>query len=255
MDIENASKINLLLQKLPIRAVITDKWLKAMDISNSLKHSYIRGKWLSNIGSGAVIRTGDKVSWVGGVFALQTQLSLNCHIGAKHALELFGFSHFIRFEQNKIIIFSSKNINIPKWFLKYQWNTQINIIKSDFLPMNIGIEEREVEGMIIKISGPERAILELIYLIPVKQSFEEADLIMENLVSLRPRVIQSLLESCSSIKVKRIFLYLAERHNHAWFNKLNLENINLGKGKRSIINGGLLDKKYQITIPSILKNE
>lgn len=255
MTIENTSKINLLLQKLPIHAVITDKWLKKMEISNSLKHSYIKGKWLTDIGSGAVIRTGDKVNWVGGIFALQKQLLLNCHIGAKSALELFGFSHFIRFEQNKIIIFSSKHLTIPKWFLEYQWNTQIDITKSDFLPIDIGIEEREIDGMTINTSGPERAILELIYLVPVKQSFEETDLIMENLVSLRPKVVQSLLEACSSIKVKRIFLFLAEKHNHAWFNKLKLENINLGTGKRSIVTGGLLDKKYQITIPSTLKNE
>ena len=31
--------------------------------------------------------------------------------------------------------------------------------------------------------------------------------------------------------------------------KLNLGNINLGKGKRVIVKGGHLDQKYQITVP------
>jgi hypothetical protein len=50
------------------------------------------------------------------------------------------------------------------------------------------------------------------------------------------------------VKVKRLFLYLAEKSGHAWIRHLNQEKINLGSGKRSIIAGGAYNVKYQITV-------
>lgn len=67
--------------------------------------------------------------------------------------------------------------------------------------------------------------------------------------NLRPKLVQDLLEICSSIKVKRLFLCLAERIGHEWFHYLDLTKIDLGRGKRSIVKGGRYDSKYQITIP------
>ena len=91
--------------------------------------------------------------------------------------------------------------------------------------------------------------MEMCYLIPRLQEFEEAGEIIENLTVLRPGIVQLLLESCRFIKVKRLFLYFADRAGHDWFNELNLANINLGSGQRQIIKDGILDKKYLITIP------
>ena len=81
----------------------------------------------------------------------------------------------------------------------------------------------------------------------------EADLIFENLVSLRPKQIQILLEECSSIRVKRMFLFFAEKHNHQWLKKLDIKKIDLGSGDRLIHKKGRLDKKYRITIPKPLQ--
>ena len=101
----------------------------------------------------------------------------------------------------------------------------------------------------MKISTPERASLEMLYLVPHTQSVEEAWLLMEGLVSLRPRLVQSLLAACNSIKVRRLFLYLAEHHGHPWFERLDVAALDLGVGNRSIVAGGRLDSKYHITIP------
>jgi hypothetical protein len=68
------------------------------------------------------------------------------------------------------------------------------------------------------------------------------------MTTLRPDKVQLLLELCSSVKVKRLFLYMAEKQNHFWFNDLDLDKINLGAGKRMIVKNGVLDAKYQITV-------
>jgi hypothetical protein len=72
---------------------------------------------------------------------------------------------------------------------------------------------------------------------------------MENLVTLRPDIVQWLLTACRSVKVKRLFLYMAERHEHTWLSKLDISKVDLGKGKRMIVPNGRFNAKYQITVP------
>ena len=42
---------------------------------------------------------------------------------------------------------------------------------------------------------------------------------------------------------------MAEKNDHQWFQELNLERINLGSGKRVMVDEGVFNKKYQITVP------
>lgn len=112
-----------------------------------------------------------------------------------------------------------------------------------------GLTEFQSGGFAITVSSPERAAMEMLHLVPGDVGFDEAQLIMENLLTLRPDVVQGLLMACRSVKVKRLFLYMAERHEQAWLSKLDLSKFDLGKGKRMIIPNGRFDAKYQITVP------
>ena len=60
-------------------------------------------------------------------------------------------------------------------------------------------------------------------------------MVMEMLNGLRPELMQTLLEECKSVKVKRLFLFMAEKAEHAWFSDLDLSKISLGTGKRAIV--------------------
>jgi hypothetical protein len=111
------------------------------------------------------------------------------------------------------------------------------------------LNDTEIKNVKIKVSTPEMAAMEMLYLIPNEQSFDEALKIMEGLTTLRPQLVQSLLEERNSVKVKRLFLYMVEKCQHSWFKELRVEKINLGSGKRVIVQNGALDKKYHITVP------
>jgi len=78
---------------------------------------------------------------------------------------------------------------------------------------------------------------------------------MEGLTTLRPSLLQQLLEACSSIKVKRVFLYLAREAGHAWYGRLDKTRFDLGKGKRMIVRGGRLDAEFMITVPGRSDND
>jgi len=78
--------------------------------------------------------------------------------------------------------------------------------------------------------------------------------VMEQLTALRPGMVQTLLVQNTSVKIKRLFLYMAEKASHAWFNELDLHKIDIGSGKREIAPNGVYDSNYQIVIPEELKN-
>lgn len=53
---------------------------------------------------------------------------------------------------------------------------------------------------------PERAVLEICYLVPTVINFEEATQLIEGLSRLRPNRVQLLLENYESIKTRLILL-------------------------------------------------
>jgi len=40
-----------------------------------------------------------------------------------------------------------------------------------------------------------------------------------------------------------------EQFNYSWIKRIDTELVNLGSGKRVIVKGGKLNKKYMITVP------
>lgn len=75
---------------------------------------------------------------------------------------------------------------------------------------------------------------------------------MQGLAGLRPDPVGRLLQRCRSVKAKRLFLALAERHQHAWLARVPLDGVDLGTGKRVLAPGGRLHPKYLITLPEAL---
>ena len=56
-----ASKINRLMTKLPTGVVYLSKWLADNDYSYDLQKAYRKSNWLTSIGNGAMVRSGDTV--------------------------------------------------------------------------------------------------------------------------------------------------------------------------------------------------
>lgn len=246
------SKINLLLQTLPKGVVVLASWLTRHGYSHALQQRYIRSGWLEPIGQGAFKRTGDKITIFGALYALQSQAKKDIHLGGSSALALQGFSHYVEMGQREMYLFSPNGLKLPAWFTSYQWEQKYRHRQTDILPVGLAITTDNNTSFDVRLSSPARAMLECISLVPAYFDISEAWLIMEGLGSLQPKQVQSLLEQCSSVKTKRLFLYFAEKAGHSWAHYLKPEKINLGKGKRCIVKGGIFIPKYQITIPETL---
>lgn len=72
------------------------------------------------------------------------------------------------------------------------------------------------------------------------------------LPNLRPCLVSRLLVGGRSVWAKRLFLFYAERHGHAWLKHINREAVDLGTGKRQLTPGGKVDARYQITVMASL---
>ncbi len=218
-----------------------------------MQQRYKKGKWLQSIGVGALTRTDDQVDYEGAVYALQQQANLSIHPGGKTALSFLGKAHYLELEMGNIVLFGGDKERLPTWFRKYDWGVKVEYYETTFLPKDIGLTDIEIKNFSIKVSGAARAIMECLYLAPNHQHLVECYELMEGLNNLSPKQVQSLLEACQSVKVKRLFLYMAEKAKHTCVEYLDKEKIDLGKGKRSLVKNGTFVDKYGITVPKELE--
>lgn len=253
MSTEKRTKINQLLSSQPMGIVFQSQWLREQGYSLDLQRRYRENKWLKAIGNGAMVRTGDAVGYEGAIYALQRQSGLSIHPGGRTALMLLGKSHYLELSVKKIVLFGGRSERFPTWFAKYNWGLKLEYHPTTFMPLEIGLTEIELKNFTIKISDSTRALLECLYLTPNKQDLVECYEIMEGLNNLRPSHVQTMLEKCESVKVKRLFLMLSEKAGHEWFHSIDIKKIDLGRGKRSITPDGIYVPKYQITVPKELE--
>jgi len=247
------AKINQLLQLIPNGVVMTSKWLHQQGYSPELLRSYRNSHWLEKIGQGAMKRKGDSVDYSGAISAIQEQLQLNIHIAAYTSLGLQGKAHYLNSHSQNVFLIGDKNAKLPTWFSKYNWGLHIKFHASSFLATNIGLKNIEIKGYNVKISNPVRALMECLYLSNQPDDYIHVFELMQGINNLHLETTQLLLNNCTSVKVNRLFLYMAEKSNHAWFKYIDVSQIDWGSGNRSLVKEGVYIKKYRITVPKELE--
>lgn len=254
MAIEFRGKIKKILQDWKPGMVATYAWLEPRGISHQLAEYYVKSGWFRKLAAGAFTRVGDQPTWAGSVYTLQTHLNLPVHIGGRTAIELRGYSHYIRTEQ-RIHLYGASRLKLPTWF------KQLDLLKTVYTTTTLfdhsekGISSLNVNDFNLACSSLERALIEMLSHVPQLYGYAEAAHLMEGMNSLRPKVVQALLEQCHSVKAKRLFLHLATECNHRWMNSLDVTKINLGNGIRQLPGGHRFDKKYLIYVPDRVLSE
>jgi hypothetical protein len=249
MKVARADKLRSLLDAWEPHTVATSPRLKALGLTAQDLQNYTASQWLVSLGRGAFKRPMETVTWQGALYSVQSQLKLPVHVGALTALEMTGNSHYLRFGESKAYLFSPLNVVLPAWYQTH-WGDAVRHMQSKLLPNELGLtEQSSPEGYPLTAATPERAILELLHLAPREFDLVEAGLIIEGMTSLRPRLMQSLLEACNSVKVRRLFLYLAERADLPLIRHLDANRIDLGSGDRSLAKMGYYVPKYRLLLP------
>jgi hypothetical protein len=186
---------------------------------------------------------------MGALSALQRQAGLAIHAGAMTALSLQSYSQYLRLGGQRVYLFSQRGVKPPAWFKKHDWGVPVRHIPTSFLPTDLGLLDHKEANFSIRISAPERAMLECLDHAPKEFDLVECFQVMEGLVNLRPDTVTELLRQCTSIKAKRLFLYMAEKANHQWLPFIKTTGLDLGSGERSLSKGGVYVAKYNLVVP------
>lgn len=274
-------KLNQLQNLLPAGLLAPAAWLRKKGYPSNLVAYYVSRGWLESPARGVYRKPGPPLKWqhvVGSLAKLhEPPASPPPHIGGITAIEVQGRAHFVPLGKNRPVhlwgeaplpswvhaieglppfVFHKDSLFASKYpsrlttvLVAKEQGGQFDTLSDDALRGGVDVLRWGEWDWELPISTLERAILEVLDGVPQRDTAEHAKLLLENLRALSPRRLSGLLEDCTSIKVKRLFLALAERQNHAWFKALDLKRVTLGSGKRVLEPGGKYDAKYRITLP------
>jgi len=180
------------------------------------------------------------------------------HLGGESALDMAGYTHYLNLgEKARVHLYGE----VPSWLRRLPVDTGIVVRRRALFGDDpLGIDDADpaaaaTRQMVdvwrwpIRMSSPERAILEALDELPLDTTFEKLDQIFEGLVALRPRRLMDLLKACRSVKVRRLFLVFADKHRHAWRKHLDTSEIDLGSGPQALAEGGRIHKTYHVQVP------
>src|SRR5690554_1480499 len=211
---QRKTKLNKLLSEWKTGAVYTSAWLSENGYTPDMLFGYKESNWVKSIGRGAYVKAQDEPLWEGAVHALQNQLNYSIHVGGETALELQGVRHNVSPRLNKCHLYSPSKRKLPAWFTSYDWQVEIELhISTLFGTKDLGIKFMELNnGISVLVAEPERAVLELLSHVNSKPKFMKVWHLIEGMMSLRPNLVQNLLKNCNSVKVKRLFLFMAKQN-------------------------------------------
>ncbi|MCU1317657.1 MAG: hypothetical protein JWN63_2979 [Candidatus Acidoferrum typicum] len=275
---QKGGRLNYLERHLPEGLLVDAAWLTKKGYSTSLRSQYVTAGWLEQPTRQVYRRPRGSLRWQQVVISLQTLLGYPLTVGGRTALELQGYAHYLAHRTKKVNLYGPERP--PIWLgnlragVRFLYHNSQKLFGSEDVRRAIkdlastahakrGTDADSPHSTFIvqpwgqwdwplTLSTAERAVLELLDDLPEQESFHQVDKLMEGLSNLSPHRLQKLLANCRSVKVKRLFLFFADRHQHAWVKHIKKEDIDLGTGKRMLVKGGKLNSTYQITVPEDL---
>lgn len=252
MDILLGSKINHLLSCGVYGGLFFSEWLSKMGYSAQLTKRYKDSGWLESLANGVLFRRNEKLSALAAIHSYTTQTGKSIRIGAHSALELHGFSHYVPMGKPKLMV-SFDPLKPKEWTKSDKFDMSIETFSTGIFS-NPTTQLLKKDNLELVVSTPELAFLECLHLVPSHYNYMDLYYVMEQLTSLDPIGVQNALENTSSQKVKRMFLYMAEKAGHYWFNLLNKDALGITKSKLQLVKNGTYVSKYKITVPKELND-
>lgn len=203
--------------------------LDAQGVSAFLAAKHARSGWLKRLAQGVYAFAGDTLNRDQCLLFLQGQIS-GLHVAGKTALAWQGVRHNLSLREHLMLWGDDKRAKLPKWFVEqfpasYRSTTLFSAKATTY---GIGTPPGLLEG--VRVSVPERAVLEMLYEVGKSQDLEEARNLFESVRGLRFEVMGELLSQCTSVKTVRLFLLWAR--------------------ETEVLNVGALREKYSLPVGS-----
>ena len=261
MSTQKEEKLKNTLDAIPPGFLVDTAWLELHGVSRFLARKYVDNGWLERVHRGVFRRPAPNATkastldWKTCLLSMQHIMGYDVHVGGTTALSQQGYAHYLRLGSNALVrVYGDA---IPNWLTKLPLNAPVETRSTLlFADPSIGLTKDDTDAANtlpwdwkLKMSAPERAVMEAMDELPGHGSFHNLDMVFESLTTLRPRTLSALLHSCKKIKVTRLFFVFADRHDHPWRKRLDPEEFNLGSGDRALVKGGKIHPRYRIMVP------
>lgn len=268
-------KLNHLEHVLPEGLVVDSTWMNEHGYSRSLRNHYVHAGWLEQPANRVFRRPRGELDWRNVIASLQLLMGYELVVGGRTALELQGYAHYMEQALREVHLYGPQKP--PTWLndltldVKFRAHRSTSLFRdaqitravsrvevvpgstgqalTDNTHNSLSAHRESRRDWPLVVSGLERALLELLDELPEHESFHQVDMLFEGLSQLSPTRLQTLLEDCRSIKVKRLFFFFSDRHRHSWAKRVDRDRVYLGAGKRQLVEGGRYEPDYGITVP------
>ena len=199
--------IKRLQTELPRGAPFDLATLATLGVSPQLAARYAEGGWLVRLAQGVYAFPSDDYGVYGALKFLQQRVP-GMHVGGKSALAAQGVRHNLG-SRDTLVLWGEARYTMPEWFTSRFPARYVNARLFDWSDASLDSKTLGTPPGLpddLRVSSPERAVLELLYDAGTKQSLEEARNVFDGLRSPRKELLGQLLSCCTSVKAVRLFL-------------------------------------------------
>jgi hypothetical protein len=214
------NKLNSLYAHWAPGTPLTSGELVARGISADLAVHYVRSGWLTRLMRGVYCRPNDTLALYPSLILLQRKFD-GLHVGGKSALDWYGVRHYVS-QKPVLHLYGWVAARLPDWFTQRfpaKYHRKRLFDERPEALLHAGSFEKRTGAP--QASAPERALLELLSDVGVRQPLQEARELTESTYNLRADVLRELLQRCTSVKTVRLCLQLGRELSLPWVVKLD----------------------------------
>jgi hypothetical protein len=230
MATTGTSKLKALYTRLSPGSPLTSEDLAALGISADLAVHYVRAGWLTRLARGVYCRPNDALDLHPSLLLLQRKFE-GLHVGGKSALDWYGLRQYVS-QQPALHLYGWTARHLPEWFTERfpaEYHRKRLFDEQPKALLQVGLFEKRSGTP--QVSAPERALLELLSEVGVRQSLQEARELVESAYSMRADVLRKLLQHCTSVKTVRLCLQLGRDGKLPWAAKLDPATLPTGSDR------------------------
>ncbi|MEO7208029.1 MAG: type IV toxin-antitoxin system AbiEi family antitoxin domain-containing protein [Steroidobacteraceae bacterium] len=224
------NKLNALYTHLAPGTPLTSGDLGRLRISADLAVHYVRAGWLNRLARGVFVRPGDSLLLNPSLRLLEQNVA-GLHVGGKSALEWVGVRQYVA-QQSTLHLYGWAAARLPDWFLQRfpaEYHRKRLFEEEPSALLHVTPFEKRADAP--SVSAPERALLELLSDVGVRQSLQEARELTEGAYTLRADVLEELLKQCTSVKTVRLCLQFGRELSLPWAATLKPRELPTGSSR------------------------
>lgn len=230
-------KLKSLYARLPPGTPLTSEDLLALDISADLAVHYARSGWLERLARGVYCRPGEALALHPTLLLLERKIE-GLHVGGKSALDWYGVRQYVE-QRGTLQLYGWVASRLPDWFLqRFPAEYHRKRLFEEQPGALMHVTPFESRNGAPQVSSPERALLELLSDVGVRQPLQEARELMESTYNVRADILRGLLKRCTNVKTVRLCLQLGRELSLPWAAKLDRSELPTGSSRPWVSRSG-----------------